>query len=168
LTINITPRVSGDNVFLEIQQQNSNAQPRNDGNPNPDIIQNSQQTTVMVANGDTMLLGGLFQDNSSFGSSGLPLVSTIPVVGGLFGNQGWKSSRSELVMLVTPRIMSTVAETRGVVDELRGKLRALESFVPEVNTTNLPTSADGQKARNKSELGEYSRSLRVPVELPVQ
>jgi general secretion pathway protein D len=69
LTINITPRVSGDNVFLEIQQQNSNAQPRNDGNPNPDIIQNSQQTTVMVANGDTMLLGGLFQDNSSFGSS---------------------------------------------------------------------------------------------------
>ena len=71
-------------------------------------------------------------------------------------------------MLVTPRIMSTVAETRGVVDELRGKLRALESFVPEVNTTNLPTSADGQKARNKSELGEYSRSLRVPVELPVQ
>ncbi len=168
LTINITPRVSGENVFLEIQQQNSNAQPRNDGNPNPDIIQNSQQTTVMVANGDTMLLGGLFQDNSSFGSSGLPLVSTIPVVGGLFGNQGWKSSRSELVMLVTPRIMSTVAETRGVVDELRGKLRALESFVPEVNTTNLPTSADGQKARNKSELGEYSRSLRVPVQLPVQ
>ena len=60
----------------------------------------------MVANGDTMLLGGLFQDNSSFGSSDYSsLVDfwTIPVVGGLFENQGWKSSRSELVMLETPR-----------------------------------------------------------------
>ena len=78
-----------------------------------------------------MLLSGLFQDNSSFGSSGLPaLVSTIPVVGGLFGNQGWKSSRSELVMLVTPRIMSTVyGETRGV-DELRANCAPWNRLFP--------------------------------------
>ena len=168
LTLNITPRVSGNNVFLEIQQQNSNAQPRNDGNPNPDITQNSQQTTVMVPNGDTMLLGGLFQDNSNFGSSGLPLVSTIPVVGGLFGTQGWKSSRSELVMLVTPRVMSTINETRDVVDELRGRLRGIESLLPEVSTQHLPASAEARAERNNhvrkaaSDLGEFSQSLKLP------
>lgn len=167
LTLNITPRVSGNNVFLDIQQQNSNAQPRNDGNPNPDITQNSQQTTVMVANGDTMLLGGLFQDNSSFGSSGLPVVSTIPVVGGLFGSQGWKSNRTELVMLVTPRVMNTVSETRDVVDELRGRLRGIESLLPEVNTQNLPASAAARAERAQikkaGDLGEFSRSFRLPT-----
>lgn len=169
LTINITPRVSGDNVFLEIQQQNSNAQPRNDGNPNPNITQNSQQTSVMVANGDTMLLGGLFLDSSSSGSSGLPGLSTVPVLGGLFGTQNWKSTRSELVMLVTPRIMSSVEEARSIVDELRGKLKNLESLVPEASTVGLPTSRDA--AREKPSLngdaklnvfGEFSRSLRIP------
>lgn len=167
LTLNITPRVSGNNVFLEIQQQNSTAQPRNDGNPNPDITQNSQQTTVMVPNGDTMLLGGLFQDHSSFGSSGLPLVSTIPVIGGLFGSQGWKNNRTELVMLVTPRVMSTVAETRDVVDELRTRLRGIESMLPSMGTHLLPASGAVRAERAKAAadaagLGEFSRSLRVP------
>jgi len=167
LTLNITPRVSGNNVFLEIQQQNSTAQPRNDGNPNPDITQNSQQTTVMVPNGDTMLLGGLFQDHSSFGSSGLPLVSTIPVIGGLFGSQGWKNNRTELVMLVTPRVMSTVAETRDVVDELRARLRGIESMLPAMGTHLLPASGAVRAERAKAAadaagLGEFSRSLRVP------
>ncbi len=152
LTIVLTPRVSGDNVFLEIQQQNSNAVARTDGNPNPDIVQNSQQTSVMVANGDTMLLGGLFLDSSSNGSSGLPLLSTIPLVGGLFGTQSWNSNRSELVMLVTPRIMATTQDTRGVVDELRKKMQSIENFAPTASTRELPTSADDRDILNGGSL----------------
>ena len=152
LTIVLTPRVSGDNVFLEIQQQNSTAVARTDGNPNPDIVQNSQQTTVMVANGDTMLLGGLFLDSSSNGSTGLPLLSTIPLVGGLFGNQSWNSNRSELVMLVTPRIMATTQDTRGVVDEIRKKMQNIESFAPGASTRQLPTSAEDRNMLNNGSL----------------
>jgi general secretion pathway protein D len=168
LTINITPRVSGENVFLEIQQQNSNAQARTDGNPNPDIVQNSQQTTVMVPNGDTMLLGGLFLDSSSSGSSGLPFVSTIPVLGGLFGNQSWNSNRSELVMLVTPRVMASPDQTREVVDDLRKGLAAIEAFAPSAATSALPTSGAVRKLMKQSPqgsasspLGEFGKSLRV-------
>ncbi|MBL8308889.1 MAG: type II secretion system secretin GspD [Burkholderiales bacterium] len=170
LTINLTPRVSGDNVFLEIQQQNSTAIPKKSDstNPNPDIVQSSQQTTVMVPNGDTMLLGGLFTDSGSFDSAGLPLVSTIPVLGGLFGSQGWNSTRSELVMLVTPRILSSVEDTRGVVDELRGKLKNIEAMIAPVSTATLPASGTLRKERAKAEaesnsnaLGEFAKSLRV-------
>ena len=166
LTINITPRVSGNNVFLEIQQQSSTAGALRDGNPNPDITQNSQQTTVMVANGDTMLLSGLFVENGSKTSSGLPLLSTIPIVGGLFGNQNWSSSRSELVMLVTPRVMATVEDTRGVVDELRQRMVNIETTLPIVSTRELPTSGDARKEvqakRNAEKIPlEFNQSLKI-------
>lgn len=166
LTINITPRVSGKNVFLEIQQQSSTAGALRDGNPNPDITQNSQQTTVMVADGDTMLLSGLFVENGSKTSSGLPLLSTIPIVGGLFGNQNWSSSRSELVMLVTPRVMATVEDTRGVVDELRQRMGSIETILPTIGTRELPTSSDVRKEvqakRNAEKIpSEFNQSLKV-------
>ena len=166
LTINITPRVSGKNVFLDIQQQNSNAVARTDGNPNPDIVQNSQQTTVMVGDGDTMLLSGLFVDTASQGTGGFPLVSTIPILGGLFGTQSWNSTRSELVMLVTPRIMSSVEDTRGVVDELRQRMGNLENMLPSVGTRELPTAAEARKEvqarRNAEKIPvEFNQSLKV-------
>lgn len=170
LTITITPRVSGTNVFMDIQQQSSSAQPSaSKDNPNPDISQNSQQTMVMVPNGDTMLFGGLFLDNSSNGTSGLPLLSTIPVVGGIFGSQSWSSSRTELVMLVTPRILATVEDTRGVVDELRMRMNAIESFAPSASRKELPTSADDRKTlqdRRASEKipSEFNQSLKVAPE----
>ena len=167
LTINITPRVSGSNVFLEIQQQNSSAVPNADkNNPNPDISQNTQQTTVMVANGDTMLLSGLFVDTATKGTDGLPLLSTIPLLGGLFGNQSWSSNRSELIMLVTPRVMATVEDTRGIVDELRQKMSNTETLLPYVGTRELPTSGDARKAlqaqRNAETIPlEFNQSFKV-------
>ena len=160
LTINITPRVSGENIFLEIQQQSSSAEKNTDAtNPNPNIRQNSQQTTVMVPNGDTMLFGGLYEDNSSNGTSGLPFVSTIPVLGGLFGTQSWASNRTELVMLVTPRILSTVENTRGVVDELRARMTQIESFAPAVSRKELPTSSEA-----RSELQRQRATGAIPTE----
>ena len=167
LTINITPRVSGENVFLDIQQQSSSAEPNPDkSNPNPNIRQNSQQTTVMVPNGDTMLFGGLYEDNGSNGTSGLPFVSTIPVLGGLFGTQSWSSSRTELVMLVTPRILATAENTRSVIDELRSNMTSIESFAPSASRKALPTSAQARQElqqRRAAEAipSEFNQSLKV-------
>jgi general secretion pathway protein D len=166
LTINITPRVSGNNVFLEIQQENSTAGEVSDAKPNPDITKNSQQSTVMVTNGDTMLLSGLFIENGGKTTSGFPVLSTIPVLGGIFGSQGWNSNRSELVMLVTPRVMSTVEETRGVVDELRQRMGSIEAILPQVGTRELPTGSDARqdlKQRRAAEAipSEFNQSLKV-------
>ena len=166
LTINITPRVSGNNVFLEIQQENSTAGAVRADNPNPDITKNSQQSTVMVSNGDTMLLSGLFIENGGRTTSGFPVLSTIPLLGGLFGTQGWNSNRSELVMLVTPRVMSTVEDTRGVVDELRQRMGSVEAILPQVGTRELPTASEARqelKQRRAAEAipSEFNQSLKV-------
>ena len=145
INVAVTPRVSGDNVFLEIQQEISDAGVVADGNPNPPITKRSASTNVMIGSGDTMLMGGLFQEGARTASSGLPFLSSVPVVGGLFGSQTWQSDRTELVLLITPRILASVEDTRGVVDELRKRLKSIEAEAPSASTKMLPTSGVERK-----------------------
>ena len=165
ITVNVTPRVSGNNVFLEIQQQTSNATPSASGG-NPDIDQKSVSTSVMVSNGDTILMGGFIQDKGDKGTAGIPLVSTIPILGGLFGTQTWSSERTELIMLITPRIMATIEETRSVVDELRESMSNIENMLPNVGTRGLPTAAEArqdlqQRRATERIPSEFNQSLKV-------
>lgn len=161
ININFTPRVTGRNILLDIQQEISDSQPSsNAGNPNPDILRRAASTTVMVSSGDTMLMGGLFEESGGNGSSGFPLLSTIPVVGGLFGQQTWNHNRSELVMLITPRILENEEDTRQIVDELRKRLQAIERNAPSASTEMLPTRATDRE-RVAREIRELDRSLRA-------
>ncbi len=161
ININFTPRVTGRNILLEIQQEISDSQPSsNPGNPNPDILRRAASTTVMVSSGDTMLMGGLFEESGGNGSSGFPLLSTIPVVGALFGQQTWNHNRSELVMLITPRILENEEDTRQVVDELRKRLQAIERNAPSASTEVLPTRATDRE-RIAREIRELDGSLRA-------
>lgn len=169
ISLNVTPRVSGDSVILEIQQEISDAQPPTTAGANPDISKSTTSTTVMVQSGDTMLIGGLFNNKSSNGSSGFPVISSIPVVGGLFGSQTWTSDRSEIALLITPRILGDVEETRDIVDELRSKLIGIESFLPAAGTVKNPASGDlkreikpqGQATTEPGALKDFARSLRI-------
>lgn len=142
ITINVTPRVSGENVFLEIQHEKSDSLPNSSGG-NPDISRSATTTSVMIQTGDTMLLGGLFQDQKTNEHSGLPIVSGIPIIGGLFGRQDWSSNRTELVLLITPRIISSVDESRQVVDELRKQLNGIEGVNWSASTRH-PKSSEKQ------------------------
>jgi general secretion pathway protein D len=161
--LSVTPRVSGTNVFLQIQQSISSASPviptSTNPNPNPDIDDKSVSTTVMVPSGDTILMGGFIQDKGSNGTSGLPFVSTIPVVGGLFGSQNSNADRTELVMLITPRIMVSVEETRSVVDDLRQQMSKIETMMPQVSTKELPASGDLRK-----EIADRKKAEKIPLE----
>ncbi len=164
--LSVTPRVSGTNVFLQIQQSISNAVPTAIEGANPDIDDKSVSTSVMVPSGDTILMGGFIQDKGNRGTNGIPFVSTIPVLGGLFGNQTWSGDRTELVMLITPRIMTSVEETRSVVDELRQQMSKIETLMPHLSTKELPASGDVRKAlqaqRNAEKIPlEFNQSLKV-------
>ncbi len=174
ISINVTPRISGESVILEIQQELSDATAS--AGPNPDITKSSTSTTVMVQSGDTMLIGGLFNNKSSNDSGGLPLLSSIPVLGGLFGNQSWNTDRSEIALLITPRILGELEETREIVDELRAKLSGIESMLPAASTATNPASRDLKRAlkerelqanpetNTSSSLRDFAKSLRIDAE----
>ena len=128
----VTPRInSGGMVTLEINQEVSQpVAPTVSGNPNPDVSTRNAKTSVVVANGESIVMGGLIRETSLRDSSGLPLISKIPVLGALFGRQGIERNRTELILMVTPKIVSDPYQARDVTEELKRKLPALEKMLP--------------------------------------
>lgn len=130
--LTVTPRINaGGRVTLDVNQEVSSAGAASGGN-NPPINTRKAQTVVTVGSGDTMVLAGLIQDSTGSGSSGIPLLSKIPIIGGLFGTQSFNRNRTELVLLITPTVVNNPDEARAVTEEIRKKLPALESYIPRI------------------------------------
>lgn len=134
----VTPRInSGGLVTLEVNQEVSVADPNSSTsvNPNPTVNSRSAQTTVVVASGESIVLGGLIREDNGRGSSGIPLLSKIPILGAAFGQQNFNRKRTELVLVITPRIVSDSTQAREATEELRRKLPALEHLLPRRSDT---------------------------------
>jgi len=134
ILLDVTPRInSGGMVTLEINQEVSQpTAPFIAGNPNPDVATRNAKTSVQVASGETIALGGLIRENKTRSTTGIPLLSKIPVVGALFGVQEYKRDRTELVLLITPKIVSDTTQARQATQELRDKLPSLRGLMPEM------------------------------------
>ena len=133
----VTPRInSGGLVTLEVNQEVSVPDPNSTSaaNPNPTVNSRSAQTTVVVASGEAIVLGGLIREDNTRGTAGIPLLSKIPILGAAFGTQSIGRKRTELVLVITPRIVSDTAQAREVTEELRRKLPALEGILPPRRT----------------------------------
>ncbi len=128
--LNVTPRINaGGRVTLDVNQEVSS--PTTAGTANPTIATRKAQTVVTVSSGETMVLAGLIQDVNTSGSQGLPLISKIPLIGGLFGTQTLSKKRTELVLLITPTVITSAEDSRSITEELRRKLPALQEFLPK-------------------------------------
>ncbi|MCR4297873.1 MAG: type II secretion system secretin GspD [Gallionella sp.] len=124
IMLSVTPHINaGGLVTMEISQEVSNAAKTvSSGIDSPTISKRSAQSTVTVQAGETMVLGGLISEKKSDASSGLPFLSEIPVLGALFGAQNIKGDRTELVMLITPRLVANSQQAREITDEFRKKM----------------------------------------------
>lgn len=129
IILSVTPRINaGGRVTLDINQEVS--LPKGDG-ANPTIVTRKAQTVVTVSSGETMVLAGLIKEINNTESTGLPLLSKIPLIGGLFGSQSLIKQRTELVLLVTPTVVTSPEDSRAVTDEIRKKLPALQDYLPK-------------------------------------
>ena len=72
----------------------------------PSINTNELQTNVLVSDGETVVLGGIFDDLRVKNSSKVPFLGDLPVLGNLFKNSSSTSSQAELLIFVTPRIVN--------------------------------------------------------------
>ncbi|PJL73661.1 type II secretion system protein GspD [Stenotrophomonas maltophilia] len=131
--LKVRPRVTRDGtVFLDIVQEVSSASDvpdacnPNERNCNPRISTKKLSTEAAVQSGDTIMLAGLITDSGTDGSSGIPGLSRIPVVGALFGQKTRTSRRSEVIVLLTPTIVRNSQESRNLTDEYSKRFRAME------------------------------------------
>ena len=86
------------------------------------------QRGALIRRGEVLALGGLIRNTQTKGRVGLPFLSQIPFIGGLFGRQATGGNKIELIVLLKPRVIRTVDDGRAITDELRAKIKTLEPF----------------------------------------
>ena len=125
--LKVRPRVTRDGmVFLDIVQEISSPGSDPDVNGNVRINTRKLKTEAAIQSGETVMLAGLISDSVGHGSSGLPGLSRIPIIGGLFGTQTARNDRSEVIVLLTPTVIRNPQEARDLTDEYGRRFRALE------------------------------------------
>jgi general secretion pathway protein D len=128
--LRVTPRVNANGMAtLEIEQEVSDVTKTTTSNiDSPTIQQRRIRSVVAVGDGQSIALGGLIRDNKTKSKSGIPLISDIPILGNLASWTNDTSTRTELLILLTPRIIHNPDQARDVTDELQRRLRAIRAL----------------------------------------
>jgi cell division septation protein DedD len=85
------------------------------------------ETTAIVQDGETLVIGGLIGERTSRVRSGLPYLMSIPIIGRLFRTETDDTNRTELIMLITPRVIRSREESRTVTEDFKNKLGAVRN-----------------------------------------
>ncbi len=138
----VTPSVgAGDIVTMDINQAVTDVGTIDEATGQRSFLQRQIASKVAVRSGEAVVLGGLIRENDADGSSGLPLLSEIPVVGALFGTKSREKNRTELLVVITPRVARSDNDAREISRELRERLRSLqpqpEAAAPVVRPEDL-------------------------------
>ena len=103
LTLEVTPHVTPDgSVMMKIKASNNSP---GTGNP-PPINKKEATTELLVKSGETTVIGGIYIDNDTEGNSGVPYLMDIPLLGWLFKSNTKTKTKTELLIFITPRIIS--------------------------------------------------------------
>jgi general secretion pathway protein D len=120
----VTPRVnSGGLVTLEISQEVSDVASTTSSNiDSPTFNQRLIKTRVAVQNGQTVGMAGLIRDSDTQGNSGIPVLKDIPLLGTLVSSQKNTRERTELLVLITPKVVHDQRDALALTEDLRNTL----------------------------------------------
>ena len=127
--LDVMPRINpGGLVYMDIKQQvsDANTSTTSDNNGNPRISTRSVSTQVAVQSGQTVLLGGLIKQDNSDTASTVPYLGRIPGLRWLFGTTSKSKKRTELIVLITPRVVTSNSQARQVTDDYRQQLQLIK------------------------------------------
>lgn len=130
--LNVTPRVNDSGlVLLDISQEVSDVSSTTTSAINSPTIQERKiASSIAVKDGQTVALGGLIRDNNTRTKIGIPYLDQIPFFGFLFGSTDLEDKRTELLILLTPRVIRNAEDVKTITEELREKIHAVEPLPP--------------------------------------
>jgi general secretion pathway protein D len=123
--LRVVPRINvNGHVLLDIEQEISNV--ANNGNANtltPTVSQRKIKSSISIASGQTVLLGGLISETQNRTRSGIPILDQIPNIGDAFSRNSGNVTRTELIIFIRPQIIRDSVDASRIAEELRGKMR---------------------------------------------
>jgi general secretion pathway protein D len=122
IILTVTPRISDKRVVaLDVKQTVNDVGAPQPPSGSPIIVKREAETSVVLHDNQTLVLGGLIQTRQENTRVGIPGLSRIPVVGFLFGRTGEVFRRTELLLLITPRVIGDPTEARDLYDQIRAQ-----------------------------------------------
>ena len=107
LKLSVTPHVSPNNeITMELEPQVGDIAGILQGSSSPIISLQRAQTVLRVKDGQTVVIGGVLKTRSTIGHQGIPFLSKLPVIGTFFGSRASSMEKKEILIFVTPRIVS--------------------------------------------------------------
>jgi general secretion pathway protein D len=158
--LSVLPRISASGmVTLEISQEVSNfGADLSIGDASAPVFpKTSVETTLSVRDGETVAIAGLIRDQNKWGRGGVPILSDIPVVGGLFGATTRNKTRTELIILITPHVIRTPDKFQETTQELKDSLRNVRKMADDVEDERIEDMEDARKDREKKELSNIKK-----------
>ena len=142
--LEVTPSVNdGGLVTLDIDQSITDVGPVDAATGQRSFLERNVSSRVAIRSGESVVLGGLIRDNESQGRSGVPLLMDIPGLGALFSTTNTVSSRTELLIFISPRVVEGLQDLRDLNAEMRDRMKGLTDF------SDLPVNfAEGANADN--------------------
>lgn len=122
----VTPSVNAGNIVtMQVDQSVTDVGAKDEVTNQRAFLQRQLSSKVAVRSGESIVMGGLIQENSTAGKTGIPLLHTLPVVGNLFGSTTNDGRRTELLVVITPRVVRSDIDIRQVSEELRDRMKGL-------------------------------------------
>jgi len=124
ITLKITPQISKDrlvrlNIYQEVTKLDELATTSND---RPTTLKRTIDTTVIVKDGNTVVIGGLIDDSFSETEYRVPCLGDIPGLGWLFRSKSRSSEKTNLFVFLTPRVLKNPEEARKINDEKQDQM----------------------------------------------
>lgn len=132
IILTVTPYISDKNqVTLKISQEYSapGAPTKIAGQEFPSFITRRANTTGIVQDSHTLVIGGLISEQATHSRSGIPLLKDIPLIGWLFGSTSIQKTKTELLVMVTPRVISSQEEADRLINEFKERVRTIKERI---------------------------------------
>jgi len=136
-TFSITARVTPSGIVtMIVNQQVSAPQPMSSSATGvqaqtPSFSTQGVSTQITVQDGDTVAIGGVISESNTVTMSGIPVLHRIPVFGALFGTRSYSSSRSELVIFLTPHVIYDSTQMVDATEEIKARFKGMRKLLQE-------------------------------------
>lgn len=163
IKLTVTPHVSGDNrILLELHPENNSY----DYDSKGEIVISTQeaQTKVVVADGETVVIGGLTRNETQESERGIPFLKDIPLLGNLFKYSRKSVVKKDLVIFVTPRIIRNYI---GNVDLSETSVEVAPAAAPQEAPAAQPVTAPEAQPVTAPEAQPVEQPVEAPVAEPV-
>jgi general secretion pathway protein D len=122
--LRVKPTINTEGLLtLIITQEVSEMGANPPGVPSPTILVRKINTNVVASSGQSIVLGGLMSETQSTSESKVPFIGNIPVLGELFKSKSKEKRKTELIVILTPKIVSTLEEASKITEDFKKELK---------------------------------------------